>query len=185
MNNNYNDNDLIIKELTDKIILQNKHITTIKHDFIRMNENINYQFEKYKNTINEKIKLNNKIIDNFTKDINYFISICDNNNNNNNNNNIDKKLLIIKKEFDDTNINTNINFDKKLLIIKKEFDDYTYNIDYQLIKLKHDLNDKIDEFKLNMDNIIKKNNRNNLINIYCGLLFQFFIIIILNLYSYL
>ena len=162
MNNNYNDNDLIIKELTDKIILQNKHITTIKHDFIRMNENINYQFEKYKNTINEKIKLNNKIIDNFTKDINYFISICDNNNN-----------------------NTNINFDKKLLIIKKEFDDYTYNIDYQLIKLKHDLNDKIDEFKLNMDNIIKKNNRNNLINICNGLLFQFFIIIILNLYSYL
>ena len=182
MNNNYNDNDLIIKELTDKIILQNKHITTIKHDFIRMNENINYQFEKYKNTINEKIKLNNKIIDNFTKDINYFISICDNNNNNNN---IDKKILIIKKEFDDTNINTNINFDKKLLIIKKEFDDYTYNIDYQLIKLKHDLNDKIDEFKLNMDNIIKKNNRNNLINICNGLLFQFLIIIILNLYSYL
>ena len=36
MNNNYNDNDLIIKELTDKIILQNKHITTIKHDLLLM-----------------------------------------------------------------------------------------------------------------------------------------------------
>jgi hypothetical protein len=75
--NKYNNNDLIIKELTEKIILQKKHITTIENDFIRMNVNFNYQFEKYKNTINEKLNLHNIIINNFSEDIIYRIHNID------------------------------------------------------------------------------------------------------------
>ena len=181
----YNNNDLIIKELTEKIILQKKHITTIENDFIRMNENFNYQFEKYKNTINEKLNLNNIIINNLTEDIIYRISIIDNNNKNNNNNdknndkndNDDKKILIYKKYCDDK-FNNN---DKKILIYKKDCDDkitkcddYISDINYQLIKLKQDINDKIKE--LNIDNkIIKNNNKNIIINICSGLLLHFLI----------
>ena len=197
--NKYNNNDLIIKELTDKIILQKKHITTIENDFIRMNENFNYQFEKYKNTINEKLNLHNIIINNFTEDIIYRISIIDKKNNTNansnsntnansntntnanananantntnSNTNYDKKLLIYKID----------NCDKKLLIYKKEYDDkinkcddYISDINYQLIKLKQDINDKIKE--LNIDNkIIKNNKKNIIINICSGLLLHFFI----------
>ena len=165
--NKYNNNDLIIKELTDKIILQKKHITTIENDFIRMNENFNYQFEKYKNTINEKLNLHNIIINNFTEDIIYRISIIDkkNNSNSNTNTNYDKKLLIYKID----------NCDKKLLIYKiNKCDDYISDINYQLIKLKQDINDKIKE--LNIDNkIIKNNNKNIIINICSGLLLHFFI----------
>ena len=162
----YNNNDLIIKELTDKIILQKKHITIIEQDFIRMNENFNYQFEKYKNTINDKLKLNNILIDNFSKDIIYCMSIINTNGNANGNangnGNIDKKLLLIKKEYDDKFNN---------------YDDYIYDINYQLIKLKQDLNDKINELNID-DKIIKNNHRNNIINIVSGLLFQFLIFIL-------
>ena len=183
--NKYNNNDLIIKELTEKIILQKKHITTIENDFIRMNENFNYQFEKYKNTINEKLNLNNIIINNFTEDIIYRISIIDKKNNTNANSNTnantntnanansnyDKKLLIYKID----------NCDKKLLIYKKEYDDkinkcddFISDINYQLIKLKQDINDKIKE--LNIDNkIINNNKKNIIINICSGLLLHFLI----------
>jgi hypothetical protein len=141
--NTYNNNDLIIKELTEKIIIHKKHITSIEQDFLRMNENINYQFEKYKNTINEKIKLNNIIIDNFCKDIIYRISIIDNkidhNNNNNNNNKIDHNK-----------IDHNNDYKKDLIIFKKDFDNYIDEINYQIIKLKHNTNDKI----TNLNNII-------------------------------
>ena len=170
----YNNNDLIIKEISEKIIIQKKHITIIEQDIIRMNENFNYHLEKYKNTIDEKIKLNNLIIDNFTKDIIYRISIIDNNNNNNkiDNNKID---------------NNNKNDDKKLLLIKKDYDDkinkcndYIYDVNYQLIKLKHDITDKINE-KINelnndIDNKINKNNKNTTILICCGLLFLYIFI---------
>jgi hypothetical protein len=76
----YNDNDLIIRELTDKYILLNKRITNIEKDVLRMNENLNYQFENNKNTINDKLKLNKTIIDNFIKDIIYRISISNDKN---------------------------------------------------------------------------------------------------------
>jgi hypothetical protein len=195
--NKYNNNDLIIKELTDKIILQKKHITTIENDFIRMNENFNYQFEKYKNTINEKLNLHNIIINNFTEDIIYRISIIDkkNNTNANANANANTNTNTNANANSNTNANTNTNanydkklliykidnYDKKLLIYKKEYDDkinncddYISDINYQLIKLKQDINDKIKE--LNIDNkIIKNNNKNIIINICSGLLLHFFI----------
>ena len=197
--NKYNNNDLIIKELTDKIILQKKHITTIENDFIRMNENFNYQFEKYKNTINEKLNLHNIIINNFTEDIIYRISIIDKKNNTNANSNANTNANSNSNTNANTNANSNANtnansnsntnantnananYDKKLLIYKNEYDDkinkcddYISDINYQLIKLKQDINDKIKE--LNIDNkIIKNNNKNIIINICSGLLLHFFI----------
>jgi hypothetical protein len=151
--NTYNNNDLIIKELTEKIIIHKKHITTIEQDFLRMNENINYQFEKYKNTINEKIKLNNIIIDNFSKDIIYRISIIDNKiDNYNNNHKIDHNKI-------DNNYNHKIDnndYKKDLMILKKDFDNYIDEINYQIIKLKHNTNDKI----TNLNNIIDDININ-------------------------
>jgi hypothetical protein len=160
---NYNDNDLIIKELTEKIILHKKHITAIEQDFLRMNENLNYQFEKYKNTINEKIKLNNIVIDNFTKDIIYRVSIVDNKINNKidkiNNNKINKI---------DNNDKIDNNYKQDLMMFKKEYDDkftmcydYIQEINYQLIKLKHNTNDKINEFNNLADNINDINNKYN------------------------
>ena len=183
--NKYNNNDLIIKELTDKIILQKKHITTIENDFIRMNENFNYQFEKYKNTINEKLNLHNIIINNFTEDIIYRISIIDKKNNTNananTNTNSNTNTNTNTNANANTNTNANTNCDKKLLIYKNEYDDkinkcddYISDINYQLIKLKQDINDKIKE--LNIDNkIIKNNKKNIIINICSGLLLHFFI----------
>ena len=175
----YNNNDLIIKELTDKIILQKKHITIIEQDFIRMNENFNYQFEKYKNTINDKLKLNNILIDNFSKDIIYCMSIIDTKTNANANDNVNVNANA------NANANVNSNIDKKLVLIKKEYDDkfnnyddYIYDINYQMIKLKHDINDKINELNID-DKIIKNNHRNNIINIVSCLLFQFLIFILL------
>jgi hypothetical protein len=182
--NKYNNNDLIIKELTEKIILQKKHITTIENDFIRMNENFNYQFEKYKNTINEKLNLHNIIINNFSEDIIYRIHNIDKKNNTNYNTNYnDDKIFKSIKNYDEK-IN---NCDKNILIYKKEYDekinkydDYICDINYQLIKLKHDINDKIKE--LNIDNkIIKNNKKIIIINICSGILFHFFIELIQSL----
>uniref|UniRef100_A0A6C0EMR2 Uncharacterized protein n=1 Tax=viral metagenome TaxID=1070528 RepID=A0A6C0EMR2_9ZZZZ len=171
--NKYNNNDLIIKELTEKIILQKKHITSIENDFIRMNENFNYQFEKYKNTINEKLNLHNIIINNFSEDIIYRIHNIDKKNNTNSNSNINNNDDKIIKRINDC--------DKKILIYKKDYDDkiskcddYICDINYQLIKLKQDINDKING--LNIDNKINKNNNKNIvINICCGLLLNFLI----------
>jgi hypothetical protein len=162
---NYSDNDLIIKELTEKIILHKKHITAIEQDFLRMNENLNYQFEKYKNTINEKIKLNNIVIDNFTKDIIYRVSIVDNK--------IDNK--IDNNKIDNNKINkidkNDNNYKQDLMIFKKEYDDkfttyydYIQEINYQLIKLKHNTNDKINEFNNLADKINEFNNLADNIN---------------------
>ena len=177
----YNNNDLIIKELTDKIILQKKHITIIEQDFIRMNENFNYQFEKYKNTINDKLKLNNILIDNFSKDIIYCMSIIDTKTNAN----VNVNANVNANANANANVNVNSNIDKKLVLIKKEYDDkfnnyddYIYDINYQMIKLKHDINDKINELNID-DKIIKNNHRNNIINIVSCLLFQFLIFILL------
>ena len=185
-NNNYNNNDLIIKELSEKLIIQKKHITIIEQDIIRMNENVNFHLEKYKNTINEKIKLNNLIIDNFTKDIIYRISIIESNNDNRNNDNKNNdninndnrnndKIIQYIKTYDNK-INT---YDKKLLTYKNDYEDKIYNIEYQLIKLKQDINDNIDNLSLNIENkIIKYNNTSYLINICGGLLSQLFIYLV-------
>jgi hypothetical protein len=164
--NTYNNNDLIIKELTEKIIIHKKHITTIEQDFLRMNENINYQFEKYKNTINEKIKLNNIIIDNFSKDIIYRISIIDNK--------IDHNKIdyhkIDNNKIDNNNKINNDDYKKDLMILKKDFDNYIDEINYQIIKLKHNTNDKItnlnniiDDININCNNKIELlKNKNNI-----------------------
>lgn len=171
--NTYNNNDLIIKELTEKIIIHKKHITTIEQDFLRMNENINYQFEKYKNTINEKIKLNNIIIDNFSKDIIYRISIIDNKIDNNNHkidhNKIDNNKIDHNK-IDHNKIDNNNDYKKDLIILKKDFDNYIDEINYQIIKLKHNTNDKItnlnniiDDININCNNKIELlKNKNNI-----------------------
>jgi hypothetical protein len=172
--NTYNNNDLIIKELTEKIIIHKKHITTIEQDFLRMNENINYQFEKYKNTINEKIKLNNIIIDNFSKDIIYRITIIDNKIDNYNNNhkidhNNNNNHKIDNNKIDNNKIDNN-DYKKDLMILKKDFDNYIDEINYQIIKLKHNTNDKItnlnniiDDININCNNKIELlKNKNNI-----------------------
>jgi hypothetical protein len=177
--NTYNNNDLIIKELTEKIIIHKKHITTIEQDFLRMNENINYQFEKYKNTINEKIKLNNIIIDNFCKDIIYRISIIDNKIDHNkidyhkiDNNKIDHNNNNHKIDHNNNNNHKidNNDYKKDLMILKKDFDNYIDEINYQIIKLKHNTNDKItnlnniiDDININCNNKIELlKNKNNI-----------------------
>ena len=152
--NNYN--DLISRELTDKYILLNKRVTIIEKDVLRMNENLNYQLENYKNTINEKLKLNKLIIDNFIKDITYRISISNDNN---------------KNDTNDINDIKNDNYKKDLQLLKKEYDekivknyDYIQETNYQLIKFKHIINDKINAIIYDNDNNDDNDNDDNIKN---------------------
>lgn len=154
--NNYN--DLISRELTDKYILLNKRVTIIEKDVLRMNENLNYQLENYKNTINEKLKLNKLIIDNFIKDITYRISISNDKNDIKN---------YIKNDIINNKNDMNDNYKKELQLLKKEYDekiiknyDYIQETNYQLIKFKHITNDKINAIINDYDN----NNDDNEIN---------------------
>jgi hypothetical protein len=154
--NNYN--DLISRELTDKYILLNKRVTIIEKDVLRMNENLNYQLENYKNTINEKLKLNKLIIDNFIKDITYRISIS------NDKNDIKNDIKNNKNDMNDMNDN----YKKELQLLKKEYDekiiknyDYIQETNYQLIKFKHITNDKINTIINDNDNNDDNNNEIN------------------------